>query len=491
MKMKNKSRLIAFTAFAILFAFGLPGNSASADVIRYQLPGSNLTITLQGKVKFVTGSTATYRHPKFGAIHLDTRSLDIHKVQTVERRFIRRLRAAAEIDTEEVFEVADWCLLQGYMDGFNKCIDKCLEMDPDNKRARTIRKLQARMEKSLPESPKVEAYMRRHVTKKGMKILKSKHYVLLHDTPDVERGKSRAEERLELLERVYDSFMLKFFSQGVKLKIPKYRMMVVLFKDRDDFLAYSKKLGPDNESLAGFWHTQTNLAVFFDQAESSRFKEVRDLERRMASQREDAIRNRKRISNVNQIVRIADALDLILKMAREDADIEVVSHEATHQLAGNTGLFPRHVRVPSWIHEGLATYFESPEDASWGGVGAVNSDRLRKYRVLASDTEHSNVKFIVGDQIFRYAGDLNQTLHGYAQAWALTHFLVERHFDEYMAFCQRLGEMPPDIILSPDVLTSIFEEVCESELDSLNSEWHRYMKSLKTDIDKILDDEEI
>ena len=154
-------------------------------------------------------------------------------------------------------------------------------------------------------------------------------------------------------------------------------------------------------------------------------------------------------------------------------------------------MFPRHVRVPSWIHEGLATYFESPEDASRGGVGAVNEDRLRKYRHLAGDTEHSNVKFIVGDQIFRYAGDLNQTLHGYAQAWALTHFLVERHFDEYMAFCKRLGEMPPDVILSPDVLTRIFEEVCESELDSLNAEWRRYMKSLKSDIDRILDDEEI
>lgn len=487
----SKSRLVVSCVLSFVSMAVLLNDRVAADVITYQLPGSTLTITLQGKVKYVTGNTATYRHPKFGTLKLDTASLDVKKVQSVERRFIRRLRAAAEEGPEEVLAVGDWCLLQGYMEGFDKAVDKCLEMDSTNKRARTIKKLQARMAKSLPESPKVEAYMRRHVTKKGMKVVKSKHYILLHDTPDAERGKSRAEERLELLESVYESFMLKFFSQGVELKIPKYRMMVVLFQERDDFLAFSKKLGPDMASVAGFWHTVTNLAVFFDQGESDRFEAVRKLERIFAAHREEAIRNRKRIANVQEIVRNADALDLILKMAREDADVEVVSHEATHQLAGNTGLFPRHVRVPSWIHEGLATYFESPEDASWGGVGAVNEDRLRKYRTLAADTEHSNVKFIVGDQIFRYAGDLNQTLHGYAQAWALTHFLVERHFDEYMAFCQRLGEMPPDVILSPDVLTSIFEEVCESELDSLNAEWRRYMKSLKTDIDRILNDEAI
>ena len=75
----------------------------------------------------------------------------------------------------------------------------------------------------------------------------------------------------------------------------------------------------------------------------------------------------------------------MIDLERENSDIEVVSHETTHQMAGNTGLLPRHVQVPRWVHEGLATYFETPNGASWGAIGAVNDSRLKLYRVLASD----------------------------------------------------------------------------------------------------------
>ena len=102
-------------------------------------------------------------------------------------------------------------------------------------------------------------------------------------------------------------------------------------------------------------------------------------------------------------------------------------------MAGNTGLLPRHVRIPSWVHEGLATYFETPNGAMWSGIGAVNESRLSLYRALERDREHSNIGFIVGDQIFDYAGSLGAKLHGYGQAWALTHFLMEKHFDKFIA----------------------------------------------------------
>ncbi len=178
---------------------------------------------------------------------------------------------------------------------------------------------------------------------------------------------------------------------------------------------------------------------------------------------------------------------MILKIVREDADIEVVTHEATHQMAGNTALLPRQVQIPSWIHEGLATYFESPEDATWSGVGAVNQARLDRYRQLSSDAEHSNIDYIVGDQIFDFAKSVGARLHGYGQAWALTHFLIEKHFDEYNQFCRRLGEMPPDTRLSPQVLESIFKSAFKIEdTAKLNAEWKQYMQGLRTDTARII-----
>jgi hypothetical protein len=178
---------------------------------------------------------------------------------------------------------------------------------------------------------------------------------------------------------------------------------------------------------------------------------------------------------------------MLIEIEREESDITVVSHETTHQMAGNTGLLPRHVRIPNWVHEGLATYFETPHVATWAGIGAVNDERIAWYRALERDRVHSNIGFIVGDQIFNYADSLGEKLHGYGQAWALTHFLLENHFDEFMAFYRRLGEMPPDTFLSKDIINEVFDESVPVSRDALDREWRSYMGTLKTDLDLILE----
>jgi hypothetical protein len=144
------------------------------------------------------------------------------------------------------------------------------------------------------------------------------------------------------------------------------------------------------------------------------------------------------------------------------------------------------VRVPKWVHEGLAAYFESPNDGAWSGIGAVNEQRIKYYRALEPDKEHSNLNFIVGDQIFDYAASLGAVLHGYGQAWAITHFLVEKHFDELMRFYKALGELPPDIEFTPEVLNPLFDREFGTDRSLLDQEWRSYMRSLKTDVEEVL-----
>jgi hypothetical protein len=262
-------------------------------------------------------------------------------------------------------------------------------------------------------------------------------------------------------------------------------LKVVLFSDQKDYLFFATKLDASLSSAAGFWSPTSNTSVFYDNGTSESFKRLLKLSDDLQDLKAEVVK--KRAGGAADIRHLADSLKFLIGMERENLDLKVVSHETTHQMAGNTGLLPRDVRVPSWAHEGLASYFETSEGANWGGIGAVNQDRLDWYRMLEPDKEHSNIDFIVGDQIFDYAGTHASTVHAYGQAWALTHFLMERHFDEFIAFYRRLGEMPPEVQFSQEVLTTLFNECIKKDRRALDTEWRSYMRGLKTDLEIIMD----
>src|SRR5262249_45420844 len=338
----------------------------------------------------------------------------------------------------------------------------------------------------ISDSSRQEAELRKHVGLPEMKVKLSKHFILLHDTPDTAtRGKlTRADERLQLLETVYECFLLRFYAYGVALEIPKERLKVVLFNEEAQFKLFAEKMSPGLSSASGFWEGESNTSVFFDHGSNQEMKVLKQVSELLQRQKTEAVRTR--AANAADVVRLADTISLLIEVEREDCDIEVVSHETTHQMAGNTGLLPRHVRIPAWVHEGLATYFETPDGATWGGIGAVNEERLRTYRALERDREHSNIGFIVGDQIFDYAASLGATLHGYGQAWALTHFLMEKHFEKFLVFYRRLGELPPDTFLSQEIVNQIFDESIRVDRAALDQQWRAYMNTLKTDVELIL-----
>jgi hypothetical protein len=471
--------------------------SARADILFYTLPGdSGLAVTLEGATGVNPGGTVTYTHPKFGKIHFDRASIDIRKVPTLPSQFSKQLNKAGAISppsqsAEACMAASQWALRHGLLKQFHTAVDKALAADPKHVRALLVRNLQAKMNVDLGDSSTEISDMRKLIGRSDMKVLQSKHFVLMHDTPDKpSRGtgtKTRADERLALLETVYEAFLLRFYASGVALEIPKRRLKVVLFNEYKDYLAFATRLSPDLASASGFWSPDDNTAIFFDHATNEEFKELAELNKLLQQRKAEAIRERD--AATADTVRLADTLQLLVEIERENSDIEVVSHEITHQMAGNTGLLPRHVRVPSWVHEGLATYFEAPKGAAWSGIGAVNQSRLDWYRLLAPDRVHSSLDFIVGDQIFDFAGNHVSKVAGYGQAWALTHFLMERHFDRFMTFYRRLGEMPPDLILSAEVVNALFDESFKGvPRKSLEAEWRTYMSGLRTDLELVLED---
>lgn len=469
----------------------LLASAARADFVFYRLPGSGRVITLQGSFTVNTGGTVTYRHPRYGTVHLgleDTKRVTVPSPnQVFERQFKKAIGAK---DAKAALNACIWGLQHGLLKQFHEGIDQVLLLDPNNPIARKVKSLKQQIDTPLPTTKDKEQgeFMKKLVKRPDMQVATSKHYMLLHDTPNKPRNEfhklPRAAERLELLERVYESYMLLFYSKGIEMPLPEERLMVVLFNEHRDYLFFATELSPSLSSASGFYSPDTNVAFFFDHGTTETFADLQKLSEDLKDTAAFAKKNRRRVANVKELVRLAGAVTILIEIEQENADITVVSHEATHQLAGNTGLFPKGVLVPKWVHEGLATYFEVPGDASWAGIGAVNQERLDFYRVLESDAEHSNVDFIVSDKIFSHAAGHGSILHAYGQAWALTHYMIEHHFDKLLAYYRRLGQLPPDILFDATLLNKLFDETFGDQKRTIESQWRVYMKGLKTDLEK-------
>src|SRR5262245_721400 len=468
-----------------------PGSYGPGQPQRQRTRNENdLKIILQGDIRVNPGGTVSYRHPSikqlevhFGANMLKGGQIEYKKARTTKDEY-RSVLGQAGKDPDALMKAGVWALKKNLHNDFYIAVDRVLDIDPDNKAALKVKELKKQIDEPLSENPATERELRAIVPRKSMRIEKSKHFILLTDTdpkPEKGRKKNRANERLDLLERVYESFLLLFHAQAVPLDIPRERLKVVLFNEYNDFREYADSLSPALASASGFWEHIRNVSYFFDHGTTDTFKMLEKIQDELHKIQADAKKARDP-DTINKV----KIIDLLIAQERENADITVVSHEATHQMAGNTGLLPRHVMIPRWVHEGLATYFEAPGDATWAGIGAVNEQRLMYYRALEKDRVHSNVDFIVADQIFDLAGGIKSNLlHGYAQAWALTHFLLKNHIQKFVNFYRMLGEMPPDVALNPNLLQELFSRDFGSNHKSLDNEWRSYMRGLKTDIERL------
>jgi hypothetical protein len=473
----------------IAFSSQLLCSVAHAEMVLYLIPGTKNIVSLQGKTTVNPGGTVSFRHARFGNLVFGLNDVRIYDVPTNETLFQREyLAATKKKDADKIMPAAQWALNHGMLKEFHAAVDEALKLDPKNAAGRRVRYAQAQMAKPLGESEYEQAKLVAIAGRKDMKIKLSAHFALLYDTPDEPLPGIKltaAEERLQLLEMVYQTFLMKFFINNVKLEVPSERLMVVLFSHEQDYLRFIQQLDPALQSASGFWDPTLNVSVFYAQGTSQRFKKLNELSVKLQNTKREALRVK--AANTRDIVRAADTISLLVEIAKENDNVSVVSHEATHHLAGNTGLLPRGHHIPTWVHEGLATYFEAPKDAVWSGIGAVNEERLDLYRELERDTVHSNIDFITENRIFTQAADLNSQLHGYGQSWALTHFLMERHFDQLVAYYRALAKQPEGEALSAEEQGEIFREIFGKKTTGLEAEWRAYMNGLQTDLERIIE----
>ena len=166
---------------------------------------------------------------------------------------------------------------------------------------------------------------------------------------------------------------------------------------------------------------------------------------------------------------------------RIPASVATVVHEATHQIAFNRGMHRRYADNPVWLTEGMAMYFEAPDLRSrrgWSGIGKVNASRLFRFReFLKSKREPDSIETLVKDNS-RF-GDADSAIDAYAEAWALTYFLIRTRIRDYTQYLKLVSQNQPLDWDSPEERLAEFQSVFGNDLAKLNRELLSFTRRLR------------
>lgn len=334
--------------------------------------------------------------------------------------------------------------------------------------------------------------------KVAFRTSRSPHFLLFHQGSEEE-----ASERLMLIEQVYITYYLTLAGQGLDLPGPRRRLAGVVFTSRDDYLAFLRRENaPAYATTMGYYHPTRGLVVAYDPRDQpayrtsltaleGRRRELAMWGRTIEQMPKDA---RLRVEAAGEPERVLgrqaahawhEAVgrdlarqSLLLDLQRRSLAFGMAAHETIHQLAAVSSLAPRHRDFPTWLHEGLAAQFEVVRGGRWAGFGHAHDLRLQDWRSI-----HLSPRLapIVRDEGFGegYRKDL------YAEAWALVFFLRKVHPREFAGFL--------DLLRAPDasgrgegrVALDHFRTAFGADLSVLESEWHRFMRTVETPLESV------
>jgi Protein of unknown function (DUF1570) len=277
-------------------------------------------------------------------------------------------------------------------------------------------------------------------------ITKTRHYVIAA-AAGTQYGKGCG----DLFERLLDAFLAYWKSRGLELNEPAGPLPAIVFSDETSFKAYaSADAGTFGEESKGYYSIRTNRIALYDLT---------------------AGKGKKRTTSSAETKR---------RTATAAFNVATVVHEATHQIAFNSGMHVRLADNPLWLTEGMAMYFETP-DADGGydfkSIGAINRPRYDRFLTFSRRRRSRNSLVTLVSQTDRFT-DSHKAADAYAEAWALTYFLNAKHPEEYVTYIKRLAKKSPLIWDEPPARLADFQAAFGEKLLALDAEFLRFMKSL-------------
>lgn len=304
-----------------------------------------------------------------------------------------------------------------------------------------------------------EPYSREEISKRvlaelpeGFRVHSTTHYLIFYNT-----SPAYAQWCGSLFEQLYTAFTTFWTRKGFELRQPEFPLAAVVFADRQSYLKFSRpELGEAGESIIGYFGLTSNRMTMYDLTG-------------VEAQGRGRGRN-KTTAQINQILAQPDA----------SRTVATIIHEATHQIAFNCGLHTRLSDCPLWFSEGIAEYFETPNLRSakgWKGIGKdVNPARLEQFQRYRAARPANSLETLLRDDLrFR---DPKRSLDAYAEAWALTYFLIWQHPKEYVAYMAILSKKKPLRQDEPETRLNEFRKAF-GELNAFDAEFMRYTARLR------------
>ena len=126
-------------------------------------------------------------------------------------------------------------------------------------------------------------------------------------------------------------------------------------------------------------------------------------------------------------------------------------------------------------------YFEAPDLKSrrgWSTIGKVNEVRLYRFRQFISSRRRADsIETLIRDNS-RFA-DPELALDAYAEAWALTYFLIRTRIRDYSRYLKLISEKRPLQWDTPDERLAEFRSVFGNDLSRLDQELLRFTQRLR------------
>ncbi|MGN6136944.1 MAG: DUF1570 domain-containing protein [Aureliella sp.] len=285
----------------------------------------------------------------------------------------------------------------------------------------------------------------------GFLVHKTAHFVLIYNTSE-----TYARWVGDLYERLYRAFANFWKQRGVRLDEPRFPLVALVFDSQAAYLQYAEReIGPSAKAMIGYYNMQTNRIVSFD------------------------ITGVQGLAVPGQRYSSTAMLTALFSQPQAERTVATIVHEAVHQIAYNCGLQVRLADNPKWVSEGLAMFFETPDNnpRGWGTIGKVNYHQLQQFRQYLSRRPNDSLTSLISDD-GRFAN--KDTVAGaYAESWALTYFLLKAHTDKYVAYTKDLATYPPLGECDARQRIELFKKHFGDDTAKLDAQFLAYMRRLR------------